>query len=160
MLKYLLFETPFMLFADIMVAVWVVLLALLRRMPVGFFTIVLGVDLVLFVVGAVAFVRSVGEPHPRGSDLFGLSVAVISIANFATGLTCCALLAALTLLGEAIMQKIRNRLATPAHPPWRGKDDEWHSSRRGSRDIEHIGSARSHRRLPRPDWPDLHSGGP
>jgi hypothetical protein len=109
MLKYLLFETPFMVFADVMVAVWIVLLIIFRRIPIAFFTAVLVADLMLFVVGIVALVRDIGWPHPRGSNLFGPDLIVVSIANFATGLTCCAVLAGLTVLGEAITRRIRNR---------------------------------------------------
>jgi hypothetical protein len=114
MLKYLVFDTPFMVFADAMVAVWIMLLVVLRRVPLVFFTVVLCVDLVLFVVGIVAYVRDLGQPHPRGSSLVGPPVGVVSIANFATGLTCCALLAAVTVLGEAIVRGIRTRQQDPS----------------------------------------------
>jgi hypothetical protein len=87
----------------------IVLLIVFRRMPIAFFTAVLVVDLVLFVVGVVAFVRDIGQPHPRGSSLFGPPAGIVSIVNFATGLTCCTLLAGLTVLGDAVMRGIRNR---------------------------------------------------
>jgi hypothetical protein len=109
MLKYLLFETPLMVFAEAMTAGWIVLLIVFRRIPVAFFTVVLAIDLVLFIVGVVTFLQDIGRPHPRGSAMFGPPAAIISIGNFATGLTCCAILAGLTLLGEAITRGVRNR---------------------------------------------------
>jgi hypothetical protein len=110
MLGHLLFETPLMVFADIMVAVWVGLVIVLQRIPIAFFTAVLGVDALLFIAGIVDFVLHWGSREPWGSrHPFGPDRVFILLGNFATGLTCCALLAGLTVLGDAIMRGSRNR---------------------------------------------------
>jgi hypothetical protein len=64
---------------------------------------------VLFVVGIASFGLEPSDASSRDEYLFGSPAAVVSIANFATGLTCCALLAGLTVLGDAIMRGIRDR---------------------------------------------------